>query len=46
MPMYLVYQVSKTLWAEDDLETLQRAYIAWANEVLKQRSPKRAVEIL
>jgi tetratricopeptide (TPR) repeat protein len=43
---FLFYQVSKTLWAEDDLEAVQRAYIAWANEVLKRGFPKRAVEIL
>jgi tetratricopeptide (TPR) repeat protein len=43
---FMLYQASKTLWADDDLEAIQNTYIAWANEVLKRGFPKRAVEIL
>lgn len=43
---FMLYQASKMLWGDDDLEAIQNTYIAWANEVLKRGFPKRAVEIL
>jgi len=41
-----LYQRSKLLWEEEDIEEVNKAYLAWANELLRRGFPKRAFEIL
>ncbi len=41
-----LYQQAKLLWEEEDLEQVNQAYLAWANELLRRGFPKRAFEVL
>jgi len=43
---FLLFQTSKLLWEEGDMPAVQRAYLAWADEVLRRGFPKRATEVL
>ncbi len=41
-----LFEQSKLLWEDDDLEKVNKAYLAWANELLRRGFPRRAFELL
>jgi tetratricopeptide (TPR) repeat protein/DNA-binding SARP family transcriptional activator len=41
-----LFQLAKTLWSKDDMPKVQKAYLAWAKEILERGFPQRAADVL